>query len=34
VHYAVNKAALAEVYPALCRLFNPECVSDQRSGCA
>jgi ArsR family transcriptional regulator len=31
VHYAVNKAALAEVYPALCRLFNPECVND---GCA
>jgi DNA-binding transcriptional ArsR family regulator len=28
VHYAIDKAALARVYPAVCRLFNPECVGD------
>ncbi len=29
VHYAIDKAALARVYPAVCRLFNPECVGDE-----
>ena len=29
VHYSVNKKKLAGVYPTLCRLFNPECVSDE-----
>jgi ArsR family transcriptional regulator len=33
VYYSVSKDALAEIYPALCRLFNPECVSDERSTC-
>lgn len=31
VHYSVNNAMLATVYPVLCRLFNPECVTDQKS---
>jgi ArsR family transcriptional regulator len=34
VHYAVDKAALARVYPAVCRLFNPECVSDEPAAAA
>jgi ArsR family transcriptional regulator, arsenate/arsenite/antimonite-responsive transcriptional repressor len=29
VHYSVNKQILGEVYPTLCRLFNPDCVSDK-----
>jgi ArsR family transcriptional regulator len=33
VYYSVNKETLAEVYPVLCRLFNPECVNDERSSC-
>ena len=28
VYYSVNRATLAGVYPAICRLFNPDCVSD------
>ncbi|HEY3290853.1 MAG TPA: metalloregulator ArsR/SmtB family transcription factor, partial [Anaerolineae bacterium] len=28
VYYSVNKSTLAEVYPVICRLFNPDCVSD------
>ena len=28
VYYAVNKEALAAIYPIVCRLFNPECVTD------
>ena len=28
VHYSVDKTALERVYPALCRLFSPDCVSD------
>jgi ArsR family transcriptional regulator len=28
IHYSIDKAALRRVYPAVCRLFNPECVSD------
>jgi ArsR family transcriptional regulator len=34
VYYSVNKEKLAEVYPILCHLFNPECVSDERTPCA
>jgi ArsR family transcriptional regulator len=33
VYYSVNKETLAQVYPTLCRLFNPECVNDARSTC-
>ncbi|MGQ9903864.1 MAG: ArsR/SmtB family transcription factor [Anaerolineae bacterium] len=33
VYYAINKATLGEVYPALCRLFNPEHVSDDSCVC-
>jgi ArsR family transcriptional regulator, arsenate/arsenite/antimonite-responsive transcriptional repressor len=33
VHYSVNKENLGEVYPTLCRLFNPDCVSDEPSSC-
>jgi ArsR family transcriptional regulator len=33
VYYSVNKEMLAQVYPTLCRLFNPECVNDERSTC-
>lgn len=29
VHYSVDKETLAGIYPMLCRLFNPECVSEQ-----
>lgn len=29
VYYAIDKAALAVIYPALCRLFNPDCVTDE-----
>jgi ArsR family transcriptional regulator len=32
VHYSINKVTLAGIYPVLCRLFNPECVSVQ-PGC-
>jgi ArsR family transcriptional regulator, arsenate/arsenite/antimonite-responsive transcriptional repressor len=28
VYYSVNKETLAAIYPTLCRLFNPECVTD------
>ena len=28
VCYSIDKAALERVYPSVCRLFNPECVSD------
>jgi ArsR family transcriptional regulator len=31
VYYSVNKTTLEQVYPVLCRLFNPECVSEERS---
>jgi ArsR family transcriptional regulator, arsenate/arsenite/antimonite-responsive transcriptional repressor len=34
VHYSINKDALGEVYPALCRLFNPDCVSDEINTCS
>jgi len=33
VYYAIDKATLGEVYPALCRLFNPECVSGESRAC-
>jgi len=33
VHYSVNKKVLASIYPTLCRIFNPDCVSDERSAC-
>ena len=33
VYYSVNKETLAQVYPTLCHLFNPECVNDARSTC-
>lgn len=33
VYYAVSRQALAAVYPALCRLFNPDCVSDVENTC-
>mgnify|MGYP005852845111 CR=1 FL=1 len=33
VYYAIDKATLSEVYPALCRLFNPEYVSDDSHVC-
>ena len=28
VYYAVNKESLAAICPIVCRLFNPQCVSD------
>lgn len=31
-HYAIDKQVLGQVYPALCRLFNPACVSDAPAG--
>jgi len=31
VHYSVNQETLTGIYPVLCRLFNPECVSVQPS---
>ena len=33
VYYSVNKETLGEVYPVLCRLFNPDCVSDEPQAC-
>jgi ArsR family transcriptional regulator len=33
VYYSVNKTTLEQIYPVLCRLFNPECVSEERSTC-
>ena len=33
VYYSIDKATLGAVYPALCRLFNPECVSDETRAC-
>ena len=33
VHYSINREKLAEVYPVICRLFNPECVSDASNAC-
>lgn len=33
-YYAINRQALASVYPAVCRMFNPECVSDAAGGCS
>ena len=33
VHYSVNMETLAAIYPVICRLFNPECVSDKKSAC-
>jgi ArsR family transcriptional regulator len=32
-YYRVNKAYLAQVYPALCTLFDPNAVSDARAAC-
>ena len=32
VYYSVNKDKLSEIYPVLCRLFNPECVTDGPQG--
>lgn len=29
IHYSIDRAALGRIYPAVCRLFNPECVSDE-----
>jgi len=29
IHYSIDKAALGRIYPAVCRLFNPECVNDE-----
>lgn len=29
VYYSVNKSTLSGIYPVICRLFNPECVSDE-----
>lgn len=33
VHYSVNKRTLAEVYPVVCALLNPDCVSDVAARC-
>ena len=33
VYYSINKTTLEQVYPAICRLFNPDCVSDEPSQC-
>lgn len=33
VYYSINKTTLEQVYPAICRLFNPDCVSDEPSMC-
>jgi ArsR family transcriptional regulator len=32
-YYRVNKAHLARLYPALCELFNPDLMSDERAQC-
>ena len=33
VYYSVNTAELANVYPALCALFNPACISQSKALC-
>ena len=33
VYYSVNTAELANVYPALCALFNPACISQTKAAC-
>ncbi len=33
VYYAIDKPALGQIYPALCRLFNPQCVHDESRAC-
>ena len=33
VYYSVNTAELATVYPALCALFNPACISQSKAAC-
>ncbi len=33
MHYSINKHVLARIYPTLCALFNPDCVSDSTSRC-
>jgi DNA-binding transcriptional ArsR family regulator len=33
VYYSVNKRTLAGIYPTVCALLNPACVSDAEANC-
>ena len=33
MYYSVNKRMLKQIYPTVCALFNPACVSDRTASC-
>jgi ArsR family transcriptional regulator len=33
MYYSINKRTLERIYPTMCALFNPDCVSDSTAAC-